>query len=312
MSKIPELRETPDLPDEVKQAAIGGQLVLFVGAGVSRLVGIPSWAGLAEAALDDLRMSGQLNYSELEQLKNLDPKKQLSIAKLLAEENGVGLDLTRHLTANTPHKRVYEYLNSIGCACVTTNYDELLSPTFIPTKSGSTAPSTVKRISNREQFYAYHLDSPGSVVHLHGSISDPKTMVVTTKDYLEHYDAEEVQHFLGELFEKKNVLFIGYGLEEAEILEHILRRGQAGKTSNWQMKRRFTLQGFFLSQKPLYEKLHGYYLKSFGVHLIGFVRDFRDHEQLETIIKDWAEKIEVRPPGLSGQLDLMEEVLNGS
>ena len=307
MSRAPDLREIPDIPPEIQQAALNGDLVLFVGAGVSMLVGLPSWSGLAWSVLNDLREKGYINYSELEQLKPLDPKKQLSIAELIAEENGFTLELARHLTAEKGDKGIYKFLNEIGCACVTTNYDELLSPRFYQTSDGSTTAAPVTRVPQKNDFHAGHLNIPGTVVHLHGSVSQPETMVVTTKHYLAHYDDEMVQHFLNELFEKKTVLFIGYSLEEAEILEHILRRGGV---KNTKVKKRFALQAFFLSQDPLYRKLHDYYQKSFGVHLIGFVRDHNDFSQLEIIAKTWAEQIEVRPPALTEDLEYMDEVLD--
>lgn len=270
------------------------------------LVGLPSWEGLAGQALEDLRQKRHLNYSELEQLKGLDPKKQLSIAKQIAEENSITLKLEKHLAVGMGDKGIYSYLNKIGCACVTTNYDELLEPHFYHTKNGSATAVPVVRVSQKEDLLAGHLNSPGTVVHLHGSVSRPDTMVVTTKQYLEHYDDEMVKHFLGELFEKKTTLFIGYGLEEAEILEHILRRGRVRDTKD---KRRFALMPFFMSQFPLYKMLYEYYLKSFGVHLIGFVRDHKDYKQLEDIVKTWSEQIEVRPPALTVDLEFMDEVL---
>jgi hypothetical protein len=306
MSRPPDLREIPELPPEIRQAALDGKLVLFVGAGVSMLIGLPSWEGLASKALEDLLQKGHLNYSELEQLKGLDPKKQLSIAKQIAEENSFELMLEKHLIVGAEGKGIYSYLNKIGCPCVTTNYDELLEPLFYHTKNGAATASPVIRVSQKEDFLAGHLNTPGTVVHLHGSISRPGAMVVTTRQYLEHYDEALVQHFLGELFEKKTILFIGYGLEEAEILEHILRRGRVKDTKD---KRRFALMPFFLSQFPLYKKLYEYYLKSFGVHLIGFVRDHKDYKQLEDIVKTWSEQIEVRPPALAVDLEFMDEVL---
>lgn len=305
MSRVPDLMETPDLPDELKESALNGEFVLFVGAGVSRLVGLPSWAGLASLALNDLQKAGVLNFSDLEQLKTLDARKQLSIAKLIASENSLSLDLAKHLSSSGEEIGIYRYLNKIGCACVTTNYDELLCPRFAPI-SGSIPPPAVKRIIKVSEFYADHLNSPGTVVHLHGSVSDSSSIIATTKDYLDHYDNQHVQHFLGELFEKKIVLFIGYGLEEAEVLEHILRRG---RVSNSNIKRRFSLQGFFRSQEPLYKNLHEYYLKSFGVHLIGFIRDHKDYSQLEGIAKAWSEIIQVRPPAQAEDLAFMDEVI---
>lgn len=306
MGKILDLREIPDLPQEITQAALNGELVLFVGAGASMLVGLPSWGQLALSVFEELRNGGFLNYSEIEQLKSLEPKKQLSIAELIAEENGYVLELRKYLNDKEGNSGIFEYLNQIGCVCVTTNYDELLNPRFLQTNDGSTTTSPVLRISDKNEFHASYLNQPGTVIHLHGFVCKPETMVVTTKQYLEHYDNDTVKHFLGELFEKKTILFIGYGLEEAEILEHILRRGNVRDT---QIKTRFALQGFFQSQDPLYRKLYNYYQKSFGVHLIGFIRDHNNYNQLEIISKTWAEQIEVKPPALAVDIDFMDEVL---
>jgi len=49
-----ELKPIPKLPEELKQAALDGTLVIFVGAGASRLLGYPSWDGLADLVLESL------------------------------------------------------------------------------------------------------------------------------------------------------------------------------------------------------------------------------------------------------------------
>ena len=311
MKKVPDLREIPELPEEVIQAGLDGNLILFVGAGISMMVGLPSWGGMAWQALVDLKDKKIINFSDIDQLKSLDAKKLLSIATLLAEENEIQLDLTTKLKSTSVSDGVYKTLNDIGCACVTTNYDLLLSPQFHEfkkdkLKSASVTPKECNRIQNKSKFLAKLLTEPGTVVHLHGSIKEPTTMVVTTKDYLQHYDDENVQHFLSELFDKYTILFIGYGLEEAEILEHILRRGSAHKTAD---RRRFLLQGYFNSQNLLYNSMHQYYEKSFGVHLLGFTRDHSDYKQQEEIIKNWAPKLEIRKPELTEDLERIDEVL---
>ena len=134
MPRISDLRETPEVPDEIKQAGLNGELVLFIGAGVSRLVDLPSWAELAWKALSQLQKEGCLNYSELEQLSKLSPKIQLSIAEQIANDNSLPFDLVQHLKLPSNGEGIYSYINSIGCPCVTTNYDELLSP-IPPTQS---------------------------------------------------------------------------------------------------------------------------------------------------------------------------------
>lgn len=311
MSKAPDLREIPKLPDEIIQAGLNNQLVLFVGSGVSILLGLPSWVKLAQEVLDTLREKEWLNFSELEQIKSLDPKKQLSIAKSIAKEREHNLDLTGHFKKTIKGNSIYKFINDIGCACVTTNYDEFLAPRFDEGKDDSVMSTSIKskdpiRISDKSEFFAKHLDAPGTVVHLHGVISKPETMVVTTKEYLEHYDHENVRPFLRELFAKKIVLFVGYGLEETEVLEHMLRSGAVESTRD---RRRFALQGYFKSHESLYKNLHQYYEESFGVHLIGFVRDHKDYAQQEDIIRDWAPQIQVKKPTLDADIARMNEVL---
>lgn len=309
MSRVPDLREVPELPEEIVQAALDGNLVLFVGAGTSRLLGLPDWSGMARQQLEYLRENSALNYSELDQLGSLDPKKQLSIAREIADDNKLALDLTAGLTGHSEGGSIYKSINDIGCVCVTTNYDELLAPRYTDAEDGSTTPAAVNRIYRKNEFLVKHLDTPGTVIHLHGSVSDQAKMIVTTRDYLEHYDNKFVQSFLGDLFERKTVLFLGYGLEEAEILEHVLRRGGVSDRAE---RKRFALQGYYLSQKPLYENLYRYYRKSFGVHVIGFVRDHKDYKQQEAIFNDWGSKIVVKEPPLAADMEKMNEVLGGA
>lgn len=306
MIKAPTLRDLPDPPEEVIEAGLNGQLVLFVGAGMSILLDLPSWVQLANRSLEELRGKGMLDYSEMKQLEDLDARTQMSIAQLIAEENKYPLDLTKHFKGKSEAGSIYKAINDIGCTCVTTNYDELLSPRYLETASGSTTARPVVRIIEKADLFARRLDEPAVVAHIHGAISKPGTMIVTTRDYLTHYDDKNVQHFLGELFDRKTVLFLGYGLEEAEVLEHILRRGSATTTRN---RRRFALQGFFRSQEPLYQRLHQYYHESFGVHLIGFIRDFADYRQQEAILSTWSTRIKINKPALADDVARINKVL---
>ena len=307
MSRAPDLRKAPDLPEEIRQAALDGNLILFVGAGISRLLGMPSWAGMARKQLEHLRDNGALNYSEIEQLSALDPKKQLSIATQISDDNDIRLDLTSGLTGLSESNNIYKSINDIGCVCVTTNYDQLLSPRYNPAKDGSTTSVTVNRIYKKQDLFTNHLDRPGTVIHLHGAVTDQKTMIVTTRQYLEHYYEPVVQEFLRGLFTRKTVLFIGYGLEEAEVLEHILRHGGISAGAE---RKRFALQGYYRSQQPLYEHLHNYYRQSFGVHVIGFVRNHKDYNQQEAIFAAWSPKIAVNSPPLAADIDRINEVLD--
>ena len=187
--------------------------------------------------MEDLRKKEFLDYSEIQQLKTLDAKKRLSIAELFArDEYNIRNEIKSYLSGASEANNIYKALNDIGSSCVTTNYDTLLSPRFNETKDGSATARPVKRLSDPEQFLPNWLSEPGTVIHLHGSVESPETMIITAKDYLDHYDKENVRILLKHLFSNHVVLFLGYGLEEAEILEHILRWGEAQKA---QERRKF-------------------------------------------------------------------------
>ena len=72
-----ELHEIPTLPEEIKHSALDGTLVIFVGNGASRLLGCPSWDGLADLVLRQLAQAEIINYGTIQRLQNLEAKKKL-------------------------------------------------------------------------------------------------------------------------------------------------------------------------------------------------------------------------------------------
>ena len=237
----------PVVPEELVDAAASGMLVVFIGAGISRLVGCPSWDGFATAVLNQLTPT-VIDYHEKSLINSMpDPRKRLSIAQILEEENGVQIDYKNIFEINDPKSDIYQFINRFACTFVTTNYDKLILPEISGDK-----PEKEWRFFNLDDILRNKLDEQGNVIHLHGCVDNPKSMVITTKDYLSHYASEEIPAFLDYLFKNKTVLFLGYGLEETEILEYILK---SSNQIGLQEKRLFILQGFFNAEMSLFEKL---------------------------------------------------------
>ena len=184
----------PTVPTEIQQAANEGTLVIFVGAGVSIQMGCPSWSGFADAALKQLAEKGLISYGEIQLLSELDARKILSIALQVAESDPDALDFAKMIVPEHPKdSKIYDHLNSIGCAYVTTNYDRYLD--FSPAKStkssvgasgDDTGDDKEDLICWPRQFSSGLLRQPGAVVHLHGSVDEPESMVITTPNYLRH------------------------------------------------------------------------------------------------------------------------------
>jgi hypothetical protein len=313
MNKIWPPPQLPVIPIEVRQAANEANLVIFVGAGVSRLMGCSSWDQLADAALRQLVDRNLITYGDVQQLSHLPAKQRLSIAHQVSESASTPFDYATLIQPNfLSNSRVYEYLKGIGCVYVTTNYDRFLDS--IPDKirpgghdSGGVASSKdePELICLPHQLKSFRLREPGTVIHLHGSIDQPTSMIMTTSQYLVHYNKKEVQEFIEELFSRYTVLFIGYGLDEWEILEHILRKS---KSYDGKQRKQFILTGFYSHQEKTFDYLYEYYKKSFGVYLIHFSLDFMEYNQLEKIMAEWNGNLDVGDPLLADDLEYVLEV----
>jgi hypothetical protein len=293
----------PQPPPELSEAAKDGGLVVFVGAGVSRLVGCPSWDGFADGVLGQL-VPEKLSHYELAQLRSsVDAKKRLSLAKIIAADAKVEIDYGRLLVGSPNKSAVYGHLAKFNCSFVTTNYDEHLVPAVNAMRDWRDW-----RFIQRGQFLSQNLDRLGSVIHLHGSVRDSDSMIISTREYLEHYASPEVQVFLVELFRRKTVLFIGYGLEEVEILEYMFRKGSARAEP---VPRRYILQGFFDAEKRLCELLTVYYRENFGSVVVPFPRDHADYEQLTDILAEWAVTLKFGSLALADEIAAIEDEING-
>lgn len=313
MSKIWPPPKIPMIPPEVQLAASEGTLVTFIGAGVSRLMGCPSWDQFAGSALQQLARQGHITFGDIQQLSDLSAKQRLSIAIQVSESSSEKLDYEKLIQPGRPtDSKVYEYLNRIGCIYVTTNYDR-----FLGSKSGkitasdpginedSVSQDDQEIICWPHQLQGLRLRQPGTVIHLHGSVAEPRSMIMTTPQYLTHYGDAQVQSFLKELFDRYTVLFLGYGLDEWEVLEHILRKGVR---SPHQQKNRFMLHGFYSHQKKTFSHLYDYYEKAFCVRMVHFSLDYLEYRQLEKIMGDWAGNLEVGGPLLADDLNYVLEV----
>lgn len=330
-----ELLPIPKVPDGLREAAQRGILIPFIGAGVSRLAGCPSWAELADAALRWLINDGKFTYSQFNQIQYLNPRVKLSLARTLAREKGTTIDFRSLLHPNAPkeHKkgcRLYNSLFALGKTFVTTNYDEWLDER-IPETTPAATPSTlladtspvnpIRVVHKVDELLPALLSEPNTVIHLHGSLRDPAGMILTTHDYVGHYANDRlsgdprkenrVLTFLDFLFKNKTVLFVGYGLEELEILEYVILKAGRPAGTPGREPRHYILQGFFSHEEALFQSLRSYYLSECDIQLIPFRRDDKDWDQLLDVLEDFALRIPASDPLVLQKRQEMEELLNG-
>ncbi len=94
------LQPVPPINQEIVDAAKSGMLVMFIGAGISRLAGCPSWNGFASQVLNQLTPQ-HINFHDESLLSAIrDPRKRLSIANIIERERNATIDYEKIFKIN--------------------------------------------------------------------------------------------------------------------------------------------------------------------------------------------------------------------
>lgn len=307
-----EIIPIPKLRKEIKDAAENKELAIFIGAGVSRLYDCDGWDELAtrlvESCFDSKNQNGKnlITYKEKEYLLGeRNRKKVITICKNLLSEadlkNVYHDTLKKGLRYNEPIPKdnIYDYLFKMGFGGVylTTNADSHFSNKFENRLSYKLSQLTSSKI-DRSRLY-----------HLHGYVEDIESLIFTVPEYLRHYssDNHEYLKFLKEIFLKYTVLFVGYGLDELEILEFMAAKTNLdGSNKN---KRRFLLFPLYKGEENILRNEKSYF-DSFGIEVIAYEKDQNGYNQLIDVIKTWANEIDQTSSVLVDNYREIEEIAN--
>lgn len=303
----------PPIPPQILNAAANNDLVIFVGAGASKLCGSPDWRGFADSVVGALKNAGILNFLAAEQLKSIpDARRTLSVAMNLAKTNGVEINYETILHPDEPKERgarLYEILKELNSIVVTTNYDKWPHKAGRGqiTIGGRDDPSLPEGLTKdyldatyykSEHFLPYLLTEKSAVIHLHGSYKDEDSMIISMRHYMRHYADDKVIKFLNHLFTHCTVLFLGYGVAELEILEHIIRSNDpAGKNSGAE-PRHFLLNPIQSHRARENEFTESYFRDECGIRVVNYVIDEKGYDQVVDVLEAWAPAIKAKTPSL--------------
>lgn len=290
----------PDIDHDLLAGLLRGEVVIFVGNGVSRLGGVPSWDDLATSFWKDCFDQGFVNFATYNRLKNelKDPLELLSICSEKLGSAYLATELKNKLYIPDEKRKklnkIYGYIRDFQAGYVTTNYDSGLEDAQLTQEDISQDEETLrdklkeipKRLTRVELNNSFK-DHKNKIAYLHGSASLPtehgieNKIILTLPDYIRHYREKQPGNgkcFLENLF-KKTCLFIGYGLKEQEILQHLVTPGEPVT--------HYLLQGLFSDEQCILKEYERFY-QSIHVKLIPYNLSERGYAQLEEVLQSWS------------------------
>lgn len=209
-----DLREFPYKLIKSFDSQKGRGVIAFIGSGPSCYAGLPSWGGLIR------EIARRQNL--LDRVKSdLENKFFAQVSDFLSKEIGKSnlnfevADLIRE-KAKSPtelHKQIVKF-DFRGV--VTTNYDLLLTDAderryFSPPVTNRTS-SLISLMQSK---------NPPFIFHLHGSIQDSESIVLSLNSYNQITKDKSIRQALANLFASYDVLFIGFGFVDDHIREFL-------------------------------------------------------------------------------------------
>lgn len=273
--------EIPEIPKQIINAINDGTLAVFVGAGVSRIAGLPGWNDLAKDLISKCNHLGLIEHVDKEIIlgKIKDNKQLVTIAYTMLCEHGkeetffeVLSNFLKKDSISEPGKQVFKWLKDTTALVLTTNADLLLDQQYEKNRIFSDVNSAANWSTSR-----------GSLVHLHGIITDRISLVFTVKQYIERYRSMEYKEYLKKVFNTKTVLFIGYGLAEFELLDYIIQHTAPHI-------RHFILSPYLSYEEPAIRAMNQYY-NELGITQISYCIDKNGHSDLAQVLTCWMDRI---------------------
>jgi len=202
MGKYPK-----ELVDSIKE----NRMVIFVGAGLSRMVGLPGWNELVINMLRDLSDTFDKSEALINALENdiISPLDVLD--KLVGNKKEIFGYFEDKLKESVPKSEVHSKLGELSKKVITTNFDKVI-------ESNGGVDNV---ITQESEYNLSKLDKVDSfLLKIHGDISRVDKCLIFSSQYEELYGKDHLAEFqLQKIFSLNTVLFIGFSFADPYVKE---------------------------------------------------------------------------------------------
>lgn len=278
-----------NIPKELIEAFKSDRAGLFIGAGLSKSVGLPSWQELLLDLIDLVKTNQYNNDTEyINQLTKLarKPSKYLVVAQEL--KDSLQADFTKYImktfdeecpSPKEIHKKVvklpYKFI-------ITTNYDTLIEDAFVEVFSKQAKVRTFKESAD----VSYDLwGNRKFILKAHGDASSPQQgIILTERDYRDViFNMLGYKSILQTLFSTKTILFLGSSLDDPELkllLSFIHNAFHGGGPKHYAL----------ISNDKMNKVEADNWRKNYNIQILPYSSD-KNHAELEKFIDDLSSEI---------------------
>lgn len=190
-------------------------LVPFIGAGLSIPFNLPSWPEMLELFSDHLEDDTKPSYLKLIKEGNYMEALTILGQRSLLTDKDIQVEITNlfderlNLSISEEDHNYIDLINLDSSFYLTTNYDNIF--TSLKAKNKFVPPLRWEEIDDIQTFLT---DKKGSMIHLHGVVHVPQTMIVTQDNYEKLYNDEKFESLLSSFMSNKTFLFLGFSFSD--------------------------------------------------------------------------------------------------
>lgn len=302
------------IPQHLIDELRSGNVIAFLGAGFTLPAGLPDWVGLLRKVKEqfmDLKPSIKVEIDRLIKRGTSDALDQA--AQMLEDVCGKEVFYTTVANILTPQNPLPDEMKQrLKClkeipfkAIVTTNVDTVVPGSISNFDPAAASIRTNILRSPQKHFYEQLLvcSSPNDVpvLQLHGSVSDPTSMVLTRKGYrrLLHGD-EGYVHFIRSLMAQSTILYLGFSFSDYYLNE---TRSSVLNMLHLDETKPFSYAISFEKSKEESE----FFLKHEGTHFINYETSHSRFNEILDRIRNWTSPLARFGRGVSGKRILWNE-----
>jgi len=220
------------LPTDLVDAFRRNQVVVYVGAGASISAGLPSWDGLLNICLDEVRKRTNVDQRTIDRLKK---ERNLFMAAEWLKRCGNELNIKQILATYFENHSCVPSIVHHGVSrlafrlVLTTNFDTLLEASCNPTYK-----MPIHTYQQTSAILSEIVNGRPAIIKIHGSVHDASTLVFTQSDVRAlMYQSKTFNECLKTLLLTQKFFFIGSSLRDPDVIRLLdevdyLSNGQHG------------------------------------------------------------------------------------